>query len=271
MDKAVHIPSLKGSDRLAGLLTSACNAAKKAGRIHLTYYQQKHTIHKKGINDLVTEADPEAEAAIIAALQKDWPEISCLAEESGGTIPSPEETMWIIDPLDGTTSFAHGFPYFGVSIALLEKGVPKIGVVYAPLLDELFYACLGHGAWLNNNRITVTDTPVLIDSLVATGFPYKVKEYLPEILYQLENLLPNVRNMRRGGSAALDLAHVACGRLDAFYERDLQPWDAAAGWLLVLEAGGMVTDYMGNPYSPFQDELVATNSALHPALLPLLT
>lgn len=271
MNSFVLPSSIKADKRMAGLLDTACRAALKAGDILLSLYQKEHTIIHKGEVDLVTEADPASEEAIIALLTEEWPEIGYLAEESGSTVKSNDETMWIIDPLDGTTSYAHGFPYFAVSIALLEKGLPKIGVVYSPLLDELFYACLGHGAWLNNKLIHVTDTAVLIDSLIGTGFPYKIKEYMPEVMYQLQNLLPKIQNMRRGGAAALDLAYVACGRLDAFYERDLNPWDSSAGWLLVLEAGGKVTDYLGNPYSPFQKELVATNSALHSALLPLLT
>lgn len=233
--------------------------------------QKKHTITKKGPTDLVTEADVASEKAVIASLEKDCPGISILAEESGGDRSNCTKAMWIIDPLDGTTNFAHGFPQFAVSIALMEKGLPKVGVVYAPVSGELFYACLGHGAWLNGDSIQVTQTATLLDALIVTGFPYDKQKHLTEVLYQLKTLLPLVRDIRRVGSAALDLAFVACGRLDSYYERALQPWDSAAGWLLVLEAGGVVTDYLGNPFSPFQQELLAANSDLHALLLPHLT
>jgi myo-inositol-1(or 4)-monophosphatase len=176
----------------------------------------------------------------------------------------------VVDPLDGTTNFAHGVPHFAVSIALLEDGMPKVGAIYHPMLDELYCASLGGGAWLNARRVAVTHTDELINALVATGFPYDIDQTLPEVMRQLHQVLPAVRDIRRAGAAALDLAYVACGRLDGFYEINLQPWDTAAGWLLVEEAGGRLSDFIGAPYSPFGTQTMATNNRIHSALLQLL-
>ncbi len=253
------------------LHTAACQAALTAGSIIKELYNKPHTIRMKGVINLVTEADLAAEAAIFASLEEDCPGIPIMAEESAGdNLEKSEGRIWIVDPLDGTTNFAHGFPWFAVSIALLDNGIPIVGVIYAPMQDELFCAVRHAGAWLNGQPIKVSDTSFLIESLIATGLPYDLHRALPRIMKQLETVIPKVRDIRRPGAAALDLASVACGRFDGFYEQDLHPWDTAAGWLLVEEAGGMVSDYSCNTYSPFLPEIMATNSKLHSLLSKLL-
>ena len=253
------------------LLTAACRAALTGGSILKELYDKPHEITMKGSINLVTEADIASETVIMASLEEDAPGISILAEESGKKEQGMErDLLWVVDPLDGTNNYAHGVPFFCTSIALLENGKPKVGAVYHPLLDELFCAAEGSGAWLNGKRINVTDTPVLVQALVATGFPYDIHKRLSEILNQIGTILPKVRDIRRAGAAALDLAYVACGRFDCFYEQDLEPWDTAAGWLLVQEAGGKISDFSGKPYSCFHNEILASNAPLHPKFLKLL-
>jgi myo-inositol-1(or 4)-monophosphatase len=256
---------------LRSLLNVAARAALTAGTIIRELYQQPHTITMKGEIDLVTEADIAAESAVTASLTEDAPEIGIMAEESyQGKKEAPPGRIWVVDPLDGTTNFAHGVPIFAVSIALLENGRPLIGVIYCPLQDELFCAGKGGGSWLNDRRIRVTDTEFLVQALVATGFPYDIRKNLDRVVDQVHRVLPKVRDIRRMGAAAVDLAYVACGRLDGFWEVHLKPWDTAAGWLLVEEAGGTVTDFGGQPYSPFYPEIAASNTRLHQLLLELL-
>ncbi len=256
---------------LANMIQAACRAALVGGSIIRELYSRPHTIEMKGAINLVTEADVAAESAIITSLQEDAAGIAIMAEESAGDNPRPPHGMaWIIDPLDGTTNFAHGFPFFAVSIALLKDGVPQAGVVYCPMQDELFAAGSKSGAWLNGKPIRVTETEFLVEALIATGFPYEIHKNIDAVLGQMRSILPRVRDIRRAGAAAVDLAYVACGRLDGFWEMDLQPWDTAAGWLLITEAGGRVSDFTGREYSPFVPEILATNSRLHPLLTDLL-
>ena len=253
------------------LLTIACRAALAAGRLIKKRYNPPHDITMKGDINLVTETDLAAEATIIASLHQDTPDIFVMAEESVATHNSERPSrFWVVDPLDGTTNFAHGFPFFAVSIALVENGMPLVGVVYAPMLDELFCATKNGGAWLNGHSIRVAGTHRLIESLIGTGFPYLRHQNLPKVMRQLEMVLARVRDVRRAGAAALDLAYVACGRLDGFYEINLQPWDTAAGWLLVEEAGGKVTNLSGGEFSPFMPAILASNNKLHQSLLQLL-
>jgi myo-inositol-1(or 4)-monophosphatase len=253
------------------LLNAACHAALAAGNIIKQRYDQPHTVTMKGSINLLTETDLAAEAAIIASLGADTPELPIMTEESTATHrQAPQSRFWVVDPLDGTTNFAHSFPFFAVSIALLEKGKPLVAVIYAPMSDELFCATRGSGAWLNGRSIKVTDRQRLIEALIGTGFPYELDQTLSGVMRQLETVIAKVRDIRRAGAAALDLAYVACGRLDGFYEINLQPWDTAAGWLLVEEAGGCVSDFSGNAYSPFLPEILASNSKLHQSLLQLL-
>lgn len=254
---------------LASRLTAAAEAALAAGAILRERYEKPHQVTMKGEIDLVTEADLASEAKILAILRQRCPDIAVLAEESG-LHPGSGEECWIIDPLDGTTNFAHGFPVFAVSIGLLAAAGVQVGVVYCPLQDELFCACRGGGAWCNGRRLSVSATTRPIEALVATGFPYEIRRHLDQVLGWARAVLPRVRDIRRAGAAAVDLAWVACGRLDAFYEVALKPWDAAAGWLLVEEAGGRVSRLDGAPFDPFVPELLATNTHLHQALLELL-
>jgi myo-inositol-1(or 4)-monophosphatase len=254
--------------RLAGV---AAVAALEAGAIIGDMYDNPHRIRMKGTIDLVTEADIAAEGAILGLLAREFPDTPVLAEESRadyGEIPAGP--VWIIDPLDGTTNFAHGFPYFCVSIAYSVDRKTEIGVIYCPVLDELFWAGRGGGAWLNGKRIKVTKTDKLIECLVATGFPYDIPTNLERVIAQLHRVLPAVRDVRRGGAAALDLAFVACGRLDGFWEVDLKPWDTAAGQLLVEEAGGLVTDFKGGGWTPYVPEILASNGPSHNSLARLL-
>jgi len=252
-------------------LRIACTTAVTAGSIIKQQFTQPHDIRKKGTINLVTETDLAAEALILKTLQRDTPGIPVMAEESSQpNVVRNQPLYWVVDPLDGTTNFAHGVPHFAVSIALFEAEQPKVAAIYHPILDELYCASLGGGAWLNDNRLRVTHTDTLIDALVATGFPYDIDQTLPQVISQLERVLPAVRDVRRAGAAALDLAYVACGRLDGFYEINLQPWDTAAGWLLVTEAGGRLSDFNGAPYSPFVPQTLATNGHLHSALQNLL-
>lgn len=253
------------------LLEAACRAALAAGTHIRSLYNQPHEITMKGTTNLVTEADLAAEDAILSSLQEDFPGIPFMTEESASTHNTPPaDSFWIIDPLDGTTNFAHGFPFFAVSIAFFAHGKSVVGTVYAPMLDELFYAVKDCGAWLNGSAIQVTETNRLIQSLIGTGFPYELGTKTTKVMQQFAAVLTSVRDIRRAGAAALDLAYLACGRLDGFYEINLQPWDTAAGWLLVEEAGGKATDFNGGTYSPFLSEILASNSALHPQLLRLL-
>ncbi|MDD2464092.1 MAG: inositol monophosphatase family protein [Desulfobulbus sp.] len=253
------------------LLKVACATALSAGQLIKDRFHQPHDIRMKGVINLVTETDLAAEAMILKSLAKETPHIPVIAEESAQSLSGRSAPCyWVVDPLDGTTNFAHGVPHFAVSIALMEDDKPCVGAIYHPMLDELYCASRNGGAWLNEQKIRVTQTDALIRALVATGFPYNIDQTLPEVIGQLQRILPMVRDIRRAGAAALDLAYVACGRLDGFYEINLQPWDTAAGWLLVEEAGGQLSDFGGAPYSPFVPQTLATNGLLHTDLLKLL-
>jgi myo-inositol-1(or 4)-monophosphatase len=271
MHRIAQVLSACHTQEQATLLQAACRAALTAGSIIRQLYDKPHQIEMKGVINLVTEADLAAESAILASLDEDAPGITVLAEESSGEkITCPSGKTWVVDPLDGTTNFAHGLPVFAVSVALLDAGKPTVGAVYCPMQDELFCAAKSSGAWLNGKQIKVTDTQFLIESLVATGFPYNIHDNMDEILYHLQAVLPKVRDIRRAGAAAVDLAWLACGRLDGFWEMELKPWDTAAGWLLVTEAGGRLSDFGGADYSCFGRETLASNGRLHDELIKLL-
>ncbi|RJX25428.1 MAG: inositol monophosphatase [Desulfurivibrio sp.] len=257
-----------GSDFTAKILRTAALAALEAGHILAGLYHKPHQVRYKGEIDLVTEADVAAEKCVLDILAAQCPGIRILSEESHAVYQGvPREPVWIIDPLDGTTNFAHGFPWFAVSVAYSEKGESLAGVIYAPMQDELFFSCRGCGAWLNGEQIAVSGTAELLKSLLATGFPYDVRENPDAVLGALGKFLTRCQGVRRAGAAALDLAYVACGRLDGFWEIKLKPWDTAAGWLLVEEAGGTVTDFRGGPYSPFVPELLSSNRLIHAELI----
>ncbi|MGW8161870.1 MAG: inositol monophosphatase family protein [Desulfobulbales bacterium] len=270
MNRLTNAIKACSTNEMQTLLLAAGRAALAAGAIIRGLYAKPHIIKMKGEIDLVTEADLGSETAIIASLDEDVPGIAVMAEESYQGQLDQDQKTWIIDPLDGTTNFAHGIPIFAVSIGLMEKGEPLVGVIYCPMQDELFCASSNGGAWLNDQPIKVTETDFLLQALVATGFPYDIRKHLDLVIGQTKSLLPKVRDIRRMGAAAVDLAYVACGRLDGFWEAALKPWDTAAGWLLVEEAGGKVTGFSGQEYTPFKGEIVASNPILHPLLIETL-
>ena len=243
---------------------------KKAGQILRYGYEHKKRIAKKGNVDLVTEYDLKIEAFLRAEFGKKYPGFVFVGEESfKGDISNK---AIIVDPIDGTTNFVHHIAYTSISVAVWEDGKPQEGVVYNPILDELFWAKRGKGAYLNGERIAVSHTAKLIDALLATGFPYTKTQRGKDfrfVMESMQNLLPITRDIRRLGSAAIDLAYVACGRFAGFYEVNLKPWDVAAGILLVEEAGGKITNHLGKPYR-FGDIIVASNGKIHEALIEQL-
>lgn len=239
--------------------------AREAGALLLTYFQKHVKVEYKGEADLVTIADREAEALIRARIRDRWPTHDILGEEEG-LVDTGSEYRWYVDPLDGTTNFAHGYPVFCVSIALEHKGKRIAGVVYDPTRDELFAAVQGGGAYLNQNRIQVSKNAKLSEALVATGFPSYKRHKNPNIHFYHQITL-RTHGVRRAGSAALDLCNVACGRFDGFWEFNLNPWDTAAGVLLVEEAGGMVSNFRGSVFQIDSSETLTSNGLLHPALL----
>lgn len=241
----------------------ALKAARAAGRIHLRWLHHARTIRKRDNPlDLVTEADKEAEAAVISAIRRSFPDHAILAEESGEST-NQSAHRWIIDPLDGTTNFAHGFPAFCVSIGYEYRGRIQFGVVFDALHKEMFVAARGKGASLNGAPIRVSKSKALATSLLATGFAYDRRERRRFYLCFWEDMMTRVEGVRRAGSAALDLASVASGRLDGFWEFGLKPWDVAAGSLLVEEAGGRMTNMDGTPFDIAGGQLLATNRRIH--------
>ena len=253
------------------MLLAAVEAALRAGSLLQELFAQPHQIRHKSVIDLVTEADLAAEELILEILHHKSPGTKILSEESLATYDAiPDEPVWIVDPLDGTTNFAHNFPWFAVSIALYAEGSSQVGVIYNPIQQELFCATLAGGAWLNDAPIRVSEISLLQNALVATGFPYDIRKRSDSILAMLKTVLTHSQGVRRPGAAALDLAYLACARLDAFWEVGLKPWDAAAGYLLVEEAGGTLSSFSGSPFSPFIPELLASNALLHEELTALL-
>jgi myo-inositol-1(or 4)-monophosphatase len=248
-------------------LATAIEAALSAGRIHQRYFRLGTAIHKKGRIDLVTAADLEVEAAFRALIATRFPTHAVLGEEGDSSAGPPSRCRWIIDPVDGTTNFAHGLQLFGVSIAFEADGVVEAGVVYDPTADELFTAERGLGAWLNGRRIRVSEASTLVDSLLCTGFPYSVREDRQRHLRMFGAFLEEAQGVRRLGSAALDLCYVAAGRLDGYWEEKIHPWDVAAGALIVEEAGGRVSGVEGEAFSPFLGHVLASNDVIHGAML----
>ncbi len=253
------------------ILNIAIRSARSAGNLIVRSLQ--HVDHleitTKGRNDFVTDVDRLVEQEIINIIHKAHPDHCILAEESGSQGAS--DVVWIIDPLDGTTNFLHGFPHFCVSIGVMIKGKMAHGVVYDPLRDELFTASRGEGAQLNERRIRVSKRKGLADALLATGFPFKYPQHLSDYMALFQSIFPQVADMRRSGSAALDLAYVAAGRVDGYWEIGLQQWDLAAGSLLVEEAGGIVTDFSGGDHVFTSGHLVAGNLPVHKAILDSIT
>ena len=228
-----------------------------------------HSFHSKGLHDFVTDVDRKSEVLILDSLEKILPEAGFIAEENTRTDLAPDYN-WIVDPLDGTTNFIHRlFPY-SVSIALSKKQEVILGVVYEIGADELYYAWNGGGTWCNGNRIGVSGTEELDRSLIATGFPFTNFDRLEPYMKVLKNLMKRTRGLRRFGSAAVDLAYLAAGKFDGFFEYNLNPWDVAAGIILVKEAGGSVTDFKGGSDYLFGREIVASNNRVHQEFLELI-
>ena len=246
---------------------AAAGIAREAGALINEYLARHIGFELKGEFDLVTEADRASEALIVARLKKEFPTHTIVGEE-GGARQGSSEFRWYVDPLDGTTNFAHGFPAFNVSMGLERAGALIAGVIYDPTRDELFSAEKGAGAFLNQRPIHVSKTSRLEASLLATGFPSRKRHLNINIHFYYQAAMLS-HGVRRAGAAALDLAYVACGRLDGFWEFALHPWDIAAGVLLIREAGGTCTDMHGAPLDLHGPHLLADNTALHPALIEL--
>ncbi|MCD9189576.1 MAG: inositol monophosphatase [Pyrinomonadaceae bacterium] len=253
------------------MLNFAMETARDAGQILLEKYGRKINISKKGDINLVTEADLASEKLIIERIKSHYPKHSILAEESGEAVVIGGENTWkwIIDPLDGTTNFAHGYPAFCVNIALEHEGEIVVAVTFDPTRNEMFSAEKGNGAFLNNRRIYVSETEKLSESLLVTGFPYNFKEK-ENFARHLTDFLLFSRGVRRDGSAAIDMAYVACGRFDGFWEEGLNPWDVAAGKLLIEEAGGKVTYYDNSPFSIYSPPILASNGLIHDEMSDIL-
>ena len=247
------------------MLNVAVEAAREGGKFLKKNLGKVRSIERKGGQEknLVTEIDKGSEELIIKLIRKHFPAHDILAEESGARKGAASEYRWIIDPLDGTTNYTHAFPVFCVSIGLEWKGKLLCGVIYDPNTNELFTAERGKGAFLNGKRIGVSKTPTLQNSLLVTGFPYNIAENPHHAIERFVSFLMKSQAVRRMGSAALDLAYVACGRFDGFWEVALQPWDMAAGVLLVEEAGGLVTDFSGGSMDIYKGALLSSNGKIH--------
>jgi myo-inositol-1(or 4)-monophosphatase len=247
----------------------ATDLARKAGALLKEKFTKKHKIHYKGEINLVTEADKMSEDLIIGAIHRKFPDHGILSEESPA-ITGAGKLRWIIDPLDGTTNYAHGFPVFCVSIALEKEGKVILGVVYDPMREEMFVARHGKGAYLNGKKISVSPVKNISRSLLATGFPYDIRDSKNNNLDYFNSMAVNVQAIRRAGAAALDLAYLAAGRFDGFWELKLKPWDTAAGCLLVTEAGGVISDIAGKKWDLYSPDLLASNGLIHKQMIKVL-
>ena len=234
-----------------------------------TYFGKNPAIRKKSAIDLVTEADTAAEEAILKVIRTKFADHAVLAEESGSS-GEANEYRWVIDPLDGTTNFAHQIPVYAISIGFELLGRIVAGVVLNPSSGELFTATAEEGARLNGKPIAVSTVGSLDESLLVTGFPYNVRDLLPEIIQRMQNCLTAAQGVRRLGSAALDLCYVACGRFEGFWEQNLKPWDTAAGVCIAEAAGAVITDFQNQPYTIDGKEILATNGRIHERMLTLL-
>jgi myo-inositol-1(or 4)-monophosphatase len=250
------------------LITVMANAAIKAARgLQRDFGEvEQLQVSQKGPADFVSTADHRAEAVLVAELRKARPRYGFLLEESGEIAGADTSNRWVIDPLDGTTNFLHGIPHFAISIGLERDGQLHAGVIYDPLLDEMFWAEVGVGAYLNNRRLRVSSRRAMSDALIATGMPFKGRATHPAYMYMLDTVWGMTAGVRRLGVASLDLAYVAAGRVDGFFEFALSPWDIAAGIVLVREAGGAVSDFEGSSRGLADGDVLASNLHLHEAL-----
>ncbi len=250
-------------------LRTAILAAREAGKIQMRQLGKVRSIQFKGEINLVTDVDQACEEAILKIIRKEYPDHGILTEDSGA-FTKVSEYKWIIDPLDGTTNYAHGFPVFCVSIGLEHKGQVILGSVYEPTLDQMFVGIRGKGASLNGKKIRVSKGAPLNTALLATGFAYNVRTKTENNLRHFTNFIMTAQAIRRVGAAAVDLCYVACGRFDGFWELDLCPWDTAAGLLILKEAGGKVTRFDGTAYSIYDKEIVASNGIIHSEMVKVL-
>lgn len=253
----------------SSLLESCLHTVRQSGEIVRENWARPHQVRHKGSIDLVTETDLAVEDFLKERLSAILPEASFMAEESTSPDSAPGRLCWIIDPVDGTTNFVHRIPQVGTSVALWHEGEVVLGIVNVPMLGECYWAVRGGGAFCNGEAMQVSRAATLDKTLLATGFPYEAPQHLAVIMRRLEAVLPVTQGLRRMGAASVDLACVACGRLDAFYEDWLKPWDLAAGWLLVEEAGGRVSNFRGEKLG-FHEPLLASNGLVHSLLLELL-
>jgi myo-inositol-1(or 4)-monophosphatase len=262
-------PSAGGEHDPLWLRDAAIELAREAGALLLEGYGRLHVPEHKGRIDLVTEYDRRSEALLVEGLRRRFPGHALLAEESGEH-PAESRVRWIVDPLDGTTNFAHNYPFFAVSIAAEVDGGLAAGVVFDPVRGELFAAARGSGATLNDARIHVSDVARVDDALIVTGFPYDVREHPENSLPLFQAFLTRAQGIRRDGSAALNLAYLAAGRFDGFWEGHLSPWDMAAGVLIAREAGGRVTDYDGATFELTARRILGSNARIHDEMSMIL-
>jgi myo-inositol-1(or 4)-monophosphatase len=252
-------------------LQTAIAIAREAGGLLREGFAGRRTVEYKSAANLVTDMDLASEALIVSRLRQHFSDHAILTEEAGGDAGAREaRRCWVVDPLDGTNNYAHRYPVWSVSIALLEDGEPALGVVYDPLRDECFSAERGGGAFLNGVRLQVSETAALGEALLSTGFPYDRFSSPETNIPELGRVLMRCQGIRRSGSAALDLAYVAAGRSDGHWELGLKPWDVAAGLLLIAEAGGRLSDWEGRATSVWQSRQVATNGQIHAELIEVL-
>jgi myo-inositol-1(or 4)-monophosphatase len=251
-------------------LKVAEKAAREAGKLLIDHLGKVKEVEYKAKNSLLTEVDKLSESLIIEVLQSNFPSHDFFAEESGRDKQTSSH-VWIIDPLDGTTNYAHTYPVFSVSIALEIEEVIRLGIVYDPMREEFFNAELGKGAYLNQDRIKISETGIVEESLVCTGFTHENEWMVDENLMHFENLIRKARAVRRDGSAALDLCYVACGRYDGFWELGLHAWDTAAGFLILKEAGGRVSDFSDSEFTVHSEEILATNGLIHDEMIGILS
>ena len=251
-------------------LTTAIEAVVRAGDVMIERFGTNVRVDMKGAIDLVTEVDVAIEREFRARIAERFPDHTVLGEEMGGAASAPEGPCWVFDPIDGTTNFAHGLPIFCSSLALEIDGVAQVAAVYDPSRRELFTAERGNGAMLNGRPMHVSTHPTLLESVLVTGFPYDVHTRVSEIVGLFAEFVGRARAVRRLGSAAIDLCYVAAGRLDGFWERDLNAWDIAGGALLVEEAGGTITNFHGQPFYSRGRDVVASNGHIHQAMLDVI-
>lgn len=250
-------------------LQAALPIARDAGDLLAENFGQTRTIELKGVIDLVTEMDRRAEELIVTRLAGTFPDITVIAEE-GSSRSSTGNLAWYVDPLDGTTNYAHGLPIFCVALGLLEGTTPICGIVYHPMGREMFTGVRGGGAFLNQHKLQVSTTSELSNAILATGFPYDIRKSELDNLDHFARFAKTARAIRRMGAAALDLAWTAAGRYDGFWEMKLSPWDCIAGALMVLEAGGVVTDFSGGRFDPLKGQAIAANPTLHPQISEII-